>query len=52
MEDHATGGAQACCKAGPSSNLSSAPQVTGRFPQWAKNDEENGDVENQFINNR
>ncbi len=26
MDDHATGRAQACCKAGPSSNLGSAPQ--------------------------
>ncbi len=34
MDDHATGRAQACFKAGPSLNLCSAPQcpVPGRFP--------------------
>ncbi len=52
MDDHATGRAQAWCKAGPSSNLGSAPQVPGRFPQWANNDEENWDVENPILNNK
>ncbi len=32
MDDYATGRAQACCKAGPSLNLCSAPQVPGTFP--------------------
>ena len=32
MDDHANGRAQACCKAGPSSNLGSAPQAQGGSP--------------------
>jgi hypothetical protein len=33
MDDHATGREQACCKAGPNSNLGSAPQGVPQLSQ-------------------